>query len=75
MWRIGFAADLFDQFQPRQSQLRLGLLPACCRKTYRSIDGGGIGALAYAEAVAMYLGATISKITSYHCTAGCVENA
>jgi hypothetical protein len=21
MWRIGFAADLFDQFQPRQSQL------------------------------------------------------
>jgi hypothetical protein len=38
MWRIGFAADLFDQFQPRQSQLRLGLLPACCRKTYAASE-------------------------------------
>src|SRR5439155_20348338 len=36
----------------------------------KGIDSGGIGALAYAEAVATYLGMTVSKVTSYHCTLG-----
>lgn len=31
---------------------------------------GGEGAAAYAEAVAVYLGETVSKITSYHCSLG-----
>src|SRR5258708_4794641 len=36
----------------------------------KGIDAGGTGALAYADAVASYLGMTVSKITSYHCTLG-----
>jgi putative DNA methylase len=32
--------------------------------------GGGIGARAYADAVTTYLGVTVSKITSYHCSLG-----
>jgi putative DNA methylase len=36
----------------------------------KGIDAGGTGALAYADAIAMYLGATVSKATSYHCTLG-----
>ena len=35
-----------------------------------SEDDGGIGAPAYADAVTTYLGVTVSKITSYHCSLG-----
>ena len=36
----------------------------------KGIDAGAAGAHAYADAVATYLGETVSKITSYHCTLG-----
>jgi putative DNA methylase len=32
------------------------------------LDAGGTGARAYAEAVSVYLGMTISKLSAYHCT-------
>src|SRR5262249_15145512 len=34
------------------------------------IDEGGRGSRAYADAIATYLGETVSKITAYHCTLG-----
>ena len=34
------------------------------------LDSGGTGSTAYAEAVVVYLGICVSKITSYHCTLG-----
>ena len=34
------------------------------------LDAGGNGATAYAEAVSVYLGMTVSKLTAYHCTLG-----
>lgn len=34
------------------------------------IEGDGTGARAYADALGIYLGETVSKITSYHCTLG-----
>ena len=36
----------------------------------KPLRDGGSGAPAYAEAVAVYLGETVSKITSYHCSMG-----
>ena len=36
----------------------------------KSLDSGGTGSTAYAEAVVVYLGICVSKITSYHCTFG-----
>ena len=36
----------------------------------KSLDSGGTGSTAYAEAVVVYLGICVSKITSYHCTLG-----
>ena len=39
-------------------------------KEANGFDAGGSGALAYADAVATYLGMTVSKVTSYHCTLG-----
>lgn len=36
----------------------------------KGIDAGGAGASAYADAVVTYLGETVSKMTSYHCTLG-----
>ena len=36
----------------------------------KPLSEGGIGSTAYAEAIATYLAATVSKITSYHCSLG-----
>ncbi|MDP1647848.1 MAG: DUF1156 domain-containing protein [Rubrivivax sp.] len=36
----------------------------------KGIEADGMGARAYADAVTTYLGETVSKITSYHCTLG-----
>lgn len=36
----------------------------------QGIESGGTGATAYAEAIATYLGMTVSKLTAYHCTVG-----
>jgi putative DNA methylase len=35
-----------------------------------SLELGGTGASAYADAVSVYLGETVSKMTSYHCAVG-----
>jgi putative DNA methylase len=34
------------------------------------LESGGSGAAAYADAVSVYLGLSVSKLTSYHCTLG-----
>jgi putative DNA methylase len=36
----------------------------------RSLQNGGLGARAYGEAVGLYLGICVSKLTAYHCTLG-----
>ncbi|HRY49081.1 MAG TPA: DUF1156 domain-containing protein [Candidatus Paceibacterota bacterium] len=36
----------------------------------RSLESGGLGARAYADAVTIYLGLTVSKLSCFHCTLG-----
>jgi len=50
----------------KQNADALAALP----ENQRGLHDGGIGATAYAEAVAIYLGELVSKLTAYHCTMG-----
>jgi putative DNA methylase len=60
-------SDLVQQAHVRVKRDALG---AGLEENGKGIDANGFGALAYADAVATYLGTTVSKITSYHCTLG-----
>jgi putative DNA methylase len=59
-----------DLLQEVHERVRRDAVSAGLDDYSQGIDAGGIGALAYADAVATYLGETVSKITSYHCTLG-----
>ncbi|MHB0870521.1 MAG: DUF1156 domain-containing protein, partial [Chloroflexota bacterium] len=59
-----------DLVQQAHQRVRRDALAAGMGEDGKGIDAGGNGALAYADAIAVYLGATVSKITSYHCTLG-----
>jgi putative DNA methylase len=74
-----------DLFTPRQlvalttfsglvgealEQVRRDALAAGLTNDSKPLRDGGTGATAYAEAVAVYLGQVLSKITAYHCTLG-----
>ena len=59
-----------DLVQEARERVRQHALSAGLDDDERGIDAGGIGETAYADAVATYLGETVSKMTSYHCTLG-----
>ncbi len=59
-----------DLAHEARDRVRRDALDAGLPDDGKGIDNGGIGALAYADAVATYLAVTVSKITSYHCTLG-----
>ncbi|MDA8257279.1 MAG: DUF1156 domain-containing protein [Betaproteobacteria bacterium] len=59
-----------DLVQEVRERVKRDALSAGLNDDGKGIDAGGVGALAYADAVATYLGETVSKVTSYHCTLG-----
>ena len=59
-----------DLVQEVRERVKCDALAAGLSDHDRGINEGGTGAAAYADAVATYLGETVSKITSYHCTLG-----
>jgi putative DNA methylase len=61
---------LSELVQEVHERVKRDALAAGLDKDDHGIDTGGIGARAYADAVTTYLGLTVSKMTSYHCTLG-----
>jgi putative DNA methylase len=65
-----FLTTVSDLVEEVREQVRRHAVVAGLDEKSKSIDGNGLGALAYADAIATYLGITVSKATSYHCTLG-----
>ena len=57
-----------DLVQVVMSRVREDVIGAGLPDDGKPLRDGGTQATAYAQAVGVYLGATVSKITSYHCT-------
>jgi putative DNA methylase len=59
-----------DLVQEARERVRRDALAAGLDGDNKPLRDGATGATAYADAVSVYLGETVSKITSYHCSMG-----
>ena len=59
-----------DLVREARERVRADALIAGLPDDGKSLRDGGTGAVAYAEAVGVYLGEVASKITAYHCSVG-----
>ena len=61
---------LSDLVQEARERVKRDALTSGLPDDGKTLDKGRVGATAYADAVGVYLGETVSKITAYHCSMG-----